>query len=42
VTNFNTVTALASMSISSPVLGASRTVSYNPPRHIGVGFSYDF
>jgi hypothetical protein len=42
VKNVNNLTALTSMSIRSPVLGASRTVSYNPPRHVGVGYSYDF
>ena len=35
-------TALTSMSINSPVLGASRTVNCNPPRHIGVGLGGDF
>ncbi|HLN30860.1 MAG TPA: hypothetical protein VK395_24180 [Gemmataceae bacterium] len=40
--NVNKVTALTSMSISAPVLGASPTVSDKPPRHIGVGFSCDF
>jgi hypothetical protein len=41
VKNVNKVTALTSMSINSPVLVASRTVSYNPPRRICVGFSYN-
>jgi hypothetical protein len=42
VKNVNNVTALTSMIISSPVLGAARTVSDNAPRHLGVGFSCDF
>jgi iron complex outermembrane receptor protein len=42
VKNATNVTALSSMSISSPVLGAARTVNYAPPRYFGVGASYDF
>jgi outer membrane receptor protein involved in Fe transport len=42
VRNVNNKTALTSMSIASPILGGARTVNYTPPRHFGVGFSYDF
>ncbi|MES2950382.1 MAG: TonB-dependent receptor [Pseudomonadota bacterium] len=42
VKNATNVTALSSMSISSPVLGAARTVNYAPPRYFGVGVTYDF
>ena len=42
VKNATNKTALTSMSIASPILGGARTVNYTPPRHIGVGFSYDF
>ncbi len=42
VKNANNVTALSSMSISSPVLGSARTVNYVPPRYVGVGVTYDF
>jgi len=42
VKNVNNTTALTSMSIASPVLGAGRTVNYTPPRHFGVGLTYDF
>ncbi|HMC14336.1 MAG TPA: TonB-dependent receptor [Albitalea sp.] len=42
VRNANNKTALTSMSIASPVLGGARTVNYTPPRHFGVGFTYDF
>jgi hypothetical protein len=41
-TNVIDAAALTSTSISSPVLGASRTVNCHPPRHIGVGFGGDF
>ena len=42
VKNATNVTALSSMSISSPLLGAARTVNYAPPRYVGVGVTYDF
>jgi len=42
VRNANNATALTSMTIASPVLGGARTVNYTPPRHFGVGFTYDF
>jgi iron complex outermembrane recepter protein len=42
VRNAANTTALTSMSIASPILGAARTVNYTPPRHFGVGFTYDF
>ncbi len=42
VKNAGNVTALSSMSISSPVLGSARTVNYVPPRYVGLGVSYDF
>jgi len=42
VKNATNKTALTSMTIASPILGGARTVNYTPPRHFGVGFSYDF
>jgi len=42
VRNANNATALTSMTIASPILGGARTVNYTPPRHFGVGFTYDF
>jgi hypothetical protein len=35
-------TAITSMNIASPVLGASRQVNYTPPRRVAVGASMDF
>jgi iron complex outermembrane recepter protein len=40
--NANDTVATTSMSIASPVLGASRQVTYTPPRQFAVGLSYDF
>jgi iron complex outermembrane recepter protein len=42
VRNAGNTTALTSMTIASPILGAARTVNYTPPRHFGLGFTYDF
>jgi len=42
VRNANNATALTSMTIASPILGGARTVNYTPPRHYGIGFTYDF
>jgi len=40
--NVSNVTAFGAMNITSPLLGAPRTVNYLPPRHLGIGISYDF
>lgn len=40
--NAGDVTAIASMNISSPVLGGARQVTYTPPRRFAVGASLDF
>jgi iron complex outermembrane recepter protein len=40
--NAGDTTALTSMSIASPLLGAARQVTYTPPRQFAVGASYDF
>ncbi|HEU0203031.1 MAG TPA: TonB-dependent receptor, partial [Burkholderiaceae bacterium] len=42
VKNATDETAITSMSVSSPILGAARQVSYTPPRQYGVGISVDF
>jgi outer membrane receptor protein involved in Fe transport len=42
VKNLTNVTALSAMNITSPLLGAPRTVNYVPPRNFGVGLAYDF
>jgi outer membrane receptor protein involved in Fe transport len=40
--NVGNSTAITSMNIASPVLGASRQVNYTPPRRVAVGASMDF
>ena len=40
--NAGNTTAITSMNIASPVLGASRQVNYTPPRRVAVGASIDF
>ncbi len=42
VRNARDTTALTSMSIASPLLGAARQVTYTPPRQFALGASYDF
>lgn len=42
VRNATNVTALASMTVVSPLLGATRTVNYVPPRLVGLGAEYLF
>ena len=42
VKNVTNETAITSMSIASPLLGAARQVTYTPPREIGIGASFDF
>lgn len=42
VRNAGDTTALTSMSIASPLLGAARQVTYTPPRQFAIGASYDF
>lgn len=42
VKNAADTTAITSMSIASPLLGAARQVTYTPPRQFGVGASIDF
>ena len=40
--NASNTTAVTSMNIASPVLGASRQVNYVPPRRAAVGATFDF
>jgi hypothetical protein len=40
--NVGNSTAITSMNIASPVLGASRQVNYTPPRRVAVGVAMDF
>ena len=40
--NAGNSTAITSMNIASPVLGASRQVNYTPPRRMAVGATIDF
>lgn len=42
VRNATDKTAITSMSIASPVLGAARQVTYTPPRQFGLGASLEF
>lgn len=42
VKNVTNETAITSMSIASPVLGAARQVAYTPPRMFGLGLQLDF
>lgn len=42
VKNATNETAITSMSIASPLLGAARQVTYTPPREFGIGLSLDF
>jgi iron complex outermembrane receptor protein len=42
VRNVTDKTAITSMSIASPVLGAARQVTWTPPRQVGVGASLEF
>ncbi|MGM9484716.1 TonB-dependent receptor [Roseateles sp. NT4] len=42
VRNAGDTTALTSMSIASPLLGAARQVTWTPPRQFAIGASYDF
>jgi outer membrane receptor protein involved in Fe transport len=42
VKNATDKTAITSMSIASPILGAARQVTYTPPRQFGVGVALDF
>jgi iron complex outermembrane receptor protein len=42
VKNATNETAITSMSIASPLLGAARQVTYTPPREFGIGVSFDF
>jgi iron complex outermembrane receptor protein len=42
VKNVTNKTAITSMSIASPILGAARQVTYTPPRMFGVGVQVDF
>ncbi|KQV48619.1 hypothetical protein ASC95_22160 [Pelomonas sp. Root1217] len=42
VRNVADTTAITSMSIASPVLGAARQVTYTPPRQFALGASVDF
>ncbi|MEJ6022351.1 TonB-dependent receptor [Ramlibacter sp. PS4R-6] len=42
VKNATNKTAITSMSVASPVLGAARQVTYTPPRMFGIGAQVDF
>lgn len=42
VRNVTDKTAITSMSIASPVLGAARQVTWTPPRQVGIGASLEF
>jgi iron complex outermembrane recepter protein len=42
VRNATDKTAITSMSIASPLLGAARQVTYTPPRQVGLGASLEF
>ncbi|NRF68931.1 TonB-dependent receptor [Aquincola sp. S2] len=42
VRNATDKTAITSMSIASPLLGAARQVTYTPPRQFGIGASLEF
>ena len=42
VKNVTNETAITSMSIASPLLGAARQVTYTPPRELGLGLAFDF
>jgi iron complex outermembrane receptor protein len=42
VRNATDKTAITSMSIASPVLGAARQVTWTPPRQVGVGATLEF
>jgi outer membrane receptor protein involved in Fe transport len=42
VKNVANTTAITSLSVASPILGAARQVTYTPPRLFGVGAQVDF
>jgi outer membrane receptor protein involved in Fe transport len=42
VKNLGNTTAITSLSVASPILGAARQVTYTPPRLYGIGAQVDF